>query len=241
MKTSPTPWKGDSPCEQSGPPSSPGQAQTDAQGHDQRGPLLQQPVSEADRVSLAEEQKRARAVADKFPTVADAEKGGYRLSTVYIPCIGAHYTNVGLVGKFDPSTPSELLYDGTKPDSKIVGLSYLIFDPNGPPDGFAGPNDQWHQHSFNGGLCMDKNGVVIGGEKESAADCEAKGGKKAALKDLWMVHDWIVPGWECTWGVFAAECPELGGRTNGTAFDPPDPKAGAATTTDSDSTDKPGG
>jgi len=26
-----------------------------------------------------------------------------------------------------------------------------------------------------------------------------------------MVHDWVVPGWECSWGVFAAECPELGG------------------------------
>ena len=22
---------------------------------------------------------------------------------------------------------------------------------------------------------------------------------------------WVVPGWECTWGVFAGECPELGG------------------------------
>ncbi len=40
-----------------------------------------------------------------------------------------------------------------------------------------------------------------------------------------MVHDWIVPGWECTWGAFAGECPELGGRTGGTAWDAPDPNA----------------
>ena len=42
-----------------------------------------------------------------------------------------------------------------------------------------------------------------------------------------MVHDWVVPGWECSWGVFAGECPELGGRVGGTAFDKPDPKADA--------------
>ena len=40
-----------------------------------------------------------------------------------------------------------------------------------------------------------------------------------------MVHDWVVPGWECGWGVFAGECPELGGRIGGTVFDTPDPKA----------------
>jgi hypothetical protein len=47
------------------------------------------------------------------------------------------------------------------------------------------------------------------------------GGRKVALDDIWMVHDWVVPGWECGWGVFAGECPELGGRTGGTAWDPP--------------------
>jgi hypothetical protein len=38
-----------------------------------------------------------------------------------------------------------------------------------------------------------------------------------------MLHDWIVPGWECSWGVFAGECPELGGRNGGTAWDEPAP------------------
>ena len=33
------------------------------------------------------------------------------------------------------------------------------------------------------------------------------------------------PGWECSWGVFAGECAELGGRIGGTVFDKPDPKA----------------
>jgi hypothetical protein len=33
-----------------------------------------------------------------------------------------------------------------------------------------------------------------------------------------MMHDWIVPGWECSWGVFAGECPELGGNTGKDAW-----------------------
>jgi len=216
---------GDSPCEKSGPPASVGQVKKDAEGHDHRGPLYQYPVTQAEREQLIAEQAAARDVAIKYPTVATAEAAGYRKSTVYVPCIGAHYTNTALATKFDVSAPSELLYDGTNPDSKIVGLSYLVYHPGGAPDGFAGPNDMWHQHNFNGGLCMNKEGVVVGNESTSKADCAARGGRKVALNDIWMVHDWVVPGWECTWGPFAGECPELGGRVGGTAFDKPDPKA----------------
>ncbi|MCU1452508.1 MAG: hypothetical protein JWN46_654 [Acidimicrobiales bacterium] len=180
------------------------------QGHNHHGALPQQPVSPADRKVLVEQQKQARSVVARYPTVADATAAGYRLTTGYIPCIGAHYTNIGLVTQFDPAKPSELLYDGTDPTSKIIGLSYLIVYKNGPPVGFAGPNDVWHQHATNGGLCLNSAGVVIGGEQVSKATCEARGGYKAGLQDVWMVHDWAAPGWDCSWGVFAAECPELG-------------------------------
>ena len=105
-----------------------------------------------------------------------------------MPCIGAHYTNVSLVAKFDPAAPSELLYDGTGPDAKIVGLSYLVFHPGGPPDGFAGTNDHWHQHNANGGLCYNKGGVVIGGEEQTREECAARGGEKRELTDIWMAH-----------------------------------------------------
>jgi hypothetical protein len=63
--------------------------------------------------------------------------------------------------------------------------------------------------------------VVIGAESMTVAECEARSGVKRELKDIWMVHDWIVPGFECSWGVFAGECPELGGRVGGTAWDAP--------------------
>jgi hypothetical protein len=212
---------GTTPCELSGPPASTAQV-TDAEGHDHRGPFEQKPLTFEERQALKGQQEIARTVADKYPTVADAEAAGYRMSTPYVPCIGAHYTNTALVVGFNPATPSELLFDGTNPDSKLVGLSYLLYNPGGAPAGFAGPNDIWHQHNANGGLCFSNtNNVVIGGESMTEADCTARGGHKSELTDIWMLHDWIVPGWECTWGVFAAECPELGGRAGGTAWDPP--------------------
>ena len=214
---------GDSPCELSGPPASAGQVGKDAEGHNQRGPFKQDPITREQAAALQADQTIARTVAVKFSTVAAAEAAGYRKSTVYVPCIGAHYTNAAFVGSFNPATPSELLYDGTAPDAKIVGLSYLVFHLNGPPEGFTGPNDRWHQHNLNGGLCIGRDGVVIGAETVSKAKCESLGGAKAGLENIWMLHDWAVPGFECTWGVFAGECPELGGRTGYTAWDPPAP------------------
>ncbi|MGZ8766618.1 MAG: hypothetical protein ACXW2C_13100, partial [Acidimicrobiia bacterium] len=205
---------GDSPCEQSGPPSSEGQTQ--GEGHNHRGPTVQKPLTREERITLAQQQDQARTVAVRYPTLADAQKGGYAMSTTYVPCIGTHVTNVKYALKFDPANPSELLYDGTAPESKIVGLSYLVFSPGGAPEGFAGENDFWHTHSSNGGLCM--KGVVIGAESMSKEECERLGGKKVGLKGVYMVHNWIVPGWECSWGVFAGECPELGGKVGKDAW-----------------------
>jgi hypothetical protein len=214
---------GGSPCELSGPPASAGQTGKDAEGHSHRGPFKQDPITRDEALLLQAQQTIARGVAVRFPTVAAAEAGGYRKSTPYVPCIGAHYTNTRLAGAFKPEAPSELLFDGTNPDSKIVGLSYLVYHKGGAPEGFTGPNDRWHQHNLNGGLCM-KGGIVIGSESMSVKQCTAAGGGKVALNDIWMLHDWTVPGFECTWGVFAGECPELGGRGGMTAWDPPDPK-----------------
>jgi hypothetical protein len=202
---------GSTPCEKAGPPASEGQV-LDGEGHFHRGPNAQIPMDLATHMLLQAQQLQARAVVAKFPTVASATAGGYRQSTVYVPCIGAHYTNVGLAARFDPSAPSELLYDGSRPDSHIVGLSYLVWHPGGAPEGFAGPNDHWHQHTFNGGLCINAAQLVIGAESMSKGDCEKRGGKKIALTDIWMLHDWAVPGFDCSWGVFASECAELGGK-----------------------------
>ncbi len=217
---------GSTPCEQAGPAASPGQLASTTEGHNHRGPNPQQVISEDERVALQAQQAEARQAALDFPTVADAEAGGYVMSVAYVPCIGAHYTNTLLARSFDPAHPSELLFDGTGPDARIVGLSYLVYSGDTAPEGFAGPNDIWHQHTFNGGLCMS-GGEVIGSEAMSEDDCAAIGGGKVSLDGVWMLHDWVVPGWECSWGTFAGECPELGGATGGTAWDAPDPASAA--------------
>ena len=220
---------GNSPCEKASPtPASPGEvgngsggssSNDDADTHGPRGMLQQLPVPSADQKLLAQQMAEAKSVVAKYPTVASAKQAGYVESTVYVPCIGAHFTNLGLVDQFNPAEPSELLYDGTTPNSHIVGLSYLVWHPDGPPPGFAGPNDVWHQHNANGGLCLRGN-TVVGGEAMSPKTCALIGGQKSAklMANAWMVHAWVAPGWKCSWGVFAGECPALGGVTGGTAY-----------------------
>ena len=134
-----------------------------------------------------------------------------------------------MLANFDPANPSSSSSTAPSPTRRSSGSATSCTTAVGPPDGFAGPNDRWHQHNVNGGLCFGSSGVVIGGETQTPEQCQALGGKKRELTDIWMVHDWVVPGWECTWGAFAGECPELGGRTGGTAWDAPDPaSAGVA-------------
>lgn len=163
----------------------------------------EQPLDRATRNALGMELTVSRDAALKYPTVADAVAAGYRMVTPYVPLIGAHYLNFSLVDlKFDAAKPEMLLYDGIKPDDRIVGLSYFVASPGGkPPAGFIGPNDHWHQHI---GLCI-KNGVVVGGEKTTPEQCKARGGNKVGLNDIWMVHAWVVPGWDSPQGVFSPE------------------------------------
>jgi hypothetical protein len=197
-------------------------AAVEAEEHGGRGPVAQLPLSKADQATLDAQLAAAKTVIAKYPTVKEAVAAGYMMTTVYVPCIGAHYTNIGYASHFDPAHPSELLYAGTSLDSKIVGLSYLVWHSNGPPPGFAGPNDRWHQHNANGGLCI-KGGVVVAGEDSTRQQCAAEGGRKTLLTDVWMVHAWIAPTITCTWGVFSGECPNLGGKLDGTATDGPYP------------------
>ena len=148
-------------------------------------------------------------MAAKYPTPAAAEAAGWRRITPYVPCIAAHYLNSWLLdGTFDPAKPEILLFDGTDPDSHLVGLSYLAFtDPENPPAGFAGDNDPWHIHRQ---LCLGGGGVV-GDENTTPEQCEGRGGRLVPLNNLWMMHMWNVAGWDSRWGLFSSEHPDLGG------------------------------
>lgn len=197
------------PCGKSGPPVFQDQ---NAKAHHQRGPAPWQAIRSATvRAELAAQVQQARDAAARFPTVQDAEAGGYRKLTNYLPCVGTHYVNDAqyVAGKFDPAAPPILLYDGERPDSSIVGLSYVV-KSNHVPAGFAGPNDLWHAHSS---FCISKDtGVVLGAESTSDRMCAAAGGENVDLHRDWMMHAWVVPGWESGWGIFSSEHPDLGGR-----------------------------
>jgi hypothetical protein len=194
---------GTSACEQSG------YGNEGNAGHGHRGPVQVTPLDAKTRDTLAAQVAQANAVAAKYPTPAAAEAAGWRRITPYVPCIAAHYLNSGLLdGTFDPAKPEILLFDGTDPDSHLVGLSYLAFtDPENPPAGFAGDNDPWHIHRQ---LCLGGGGVV-GDENTTPEQCEARGGRLVPLNNLWMMHMWNVAGWDSRWGLFSSEHPDLGG------------------------------
>ncbi|MGH9216367.1 MAG: hypothetical protein ACRDZS_08935 [Acidimicrobiales bacterium] len=194
---------GTSACEQSG------YGNEGNAGHGHRGPVPFAPLDAKTRATLAAQVQQSNEVVRKYPTTTAAEAAGWRRITSYVPCIAAHYLNSSVLdGTFDPTMPEILLFDGTDPDSHIVGLSYLVFtDPDSPPAGFAGDNDPWHIHRQ---LCIGAGGVV-GDENTSDEQCEARGGRVVPLNNLWMMHMWNVAGWDSRWGLFSSEHPDLGG------------------------------
>jgi hypothetical protein len=201
---------GSTPCEKAQSAGGEGATANAGHEHGHTGFFKWTAMDRPTRDLLAQQLEVAHQVTVDYPTVATAEAAGYHMTTTYVPCIGAHYINNKYLYSFDPAHPAMLLYDGTKPDSKMVGLSYAQLSGKTAPEGFAGPNDLWHQHNLNGGLCI-KDGVVVGAESVSNATCEARGGVKIKLDSLWMMHAWVADGWPSSWGIFSAEHPDLGG------------------------------
>jgi hypothetical protein len=201
-----------SPCKQSMPSGFEGPQVIGAGGgHAHHGPMPWRPIADrATRDELGRQLQIAHEATLRHPTVRDAEADGYEMITQYLPCIGAHYIKTPIfLGGFDPATPTMMLYDGTSPDSKVVGLSYaMLADKESPPEGFAGPSDLWHAHDVGTEFCVS-NGIVI---NASGNDCTANGGAMFGFDKHWMNHTWVADGWPSSWGVFSSEHPDLGGR-----------------------------
>jgi hypothetical protein len=171
-----------------------------------------QPLDATTRATLKTQLSEARDFALRYPTVADATAGGYRLAGGFAPGSGAHYiTYSGLTGAgaFDPTKPISLIYDGVSPTSQVIGLMYYGMG-QGAPEGFAGPNDHWHRHS---NVCL-KNGpggleVPFPADQDvTAAQCADVQGN--LLKTTgYMVHAWVVPSWESPLGVFSHDNPDV--------------------------------
>jgi hypothetical protein len=171
------------------------------------------PLDDTTREVVAAQLVGARAFATRYPTVADATKAGYILAGGFAPLLGAHYVGVANAasGAFEAAKASTLIYDGTSPDSRVVGLMYLSAGgaPQAP-EGFAGPNDHWHRHT---GVCVK----FVSGAMEipfpadadiTKAMCDGKGGNFID-RTQWMVHAWVVPAWESPAGVFSHDNPNL--------------------------------
>ncbi len=163
------------------------------------------PLDAATRSVLAAQLVAARTAAFKYPTVADAVRGGLVQAGRFSPQTGAHFIKLNALGTFDPSGPSSYIYDGVSPTSKVIGLMYLSLS-TAPPEGFAGPNDHWHRHSntcviFGGGQIK----VPFAADSDVTLDqCNAQHGT-FMRETAWMVHAWVVPGWESPLGVFSHE------------------------------------
>jgi hypothetical protein len=160
----------------------------------------------ADQAELQAQLQTAGTVIDRMPTAADAVAAGYLQVTPYVPGIGAHYLEPGLLQAdgFDPAKPEMLLYNGNEPTSELVGLSYGVLGDE-PPEGFVGPNDEWHVHPS---LCI-VGILVVGPDSTPEEMCDSVGGHKGMPfdKPMWMGHLWQVPGWESPWGLFSGENP----------------------------------
>jgi hypothetical protein len=169
-----------------------------------------QAVSKADRVVLARQMELARQTALRYPTVADAEAAGLHRAGPFSPGLGAHYINYSGAGSSPDgkmtddaiSKPLAWIYDGTHPDSRVAGLFYMTGVKN--PEGFAGPNDVWHQHHD---ICIKPSPTGIDsplGADHGAtkAQCDAVGGQ--LLKQTqYLLHVWVVPGYESPEGVYS--------------------------------------
>ena len=163
-------------------------------GHRGREPA-RRPARRRDGATLQQQLVVARATAMRYPTVADAVAAGYHVIGGFGPGSGAHYIGgfAGIFGGgFDPSRPLALIYDGTSPTSQMVGLMYYGFG-NTAPEGFAGPNDHWHRHS---NICTRGAEVLSPPDSDVTQEqCTALGGFFMKITG-WMVHAWVVPGWE---------------------------------------------
>ncbi len=186
---------------------------TDDEGHHHHGGSdSAAEVSAADRPLLDSEIAAARAVLSEFDTVEKAAARGYVLATSPSPGIGTHWVRWSqILEPFAPDAPSMLLFDHTKSPPMLVGYSYAVQSAR-EPSGFTGDSDMWHRHA---GLCVALTGWVI---RERSTGPDACDGSYIAGGDFWMLHAWIVPGWENSDGMFAPANPKLCPRDVGPDF-----------------------
>lgn len=175
------------------------------------------PMTAAERSELARQLAETYALAERYPTVADAEKAGYWRAGPFSPGVGVHYNQPSLL-PFD--TDGELsgeelgnpvlIYAGLDADSPLAGFMYSSYAED-LPRGFAGTADEWHRHT---NVCIVKTATgfdtPFGADAAGVTDaiCKGAGGSMLALTG-YMVHVWTVPGYESALGTFSELNPKI--------------------------------
>ncbi len=167
------------------------------------------PLDNATRDKLAADLVAARTAALTYPTVADARAAGMIQAGDFAPGAGAHFINYSGVninpdGSVNPNNPAAYIYDGISPTSRIIGVMYTSLASGDAPPGFPGPNDHWHLHQ---NLCIKYGaaGITVPFAPDrdvTPEQCDTVHGQ-FMKKTVWMVHAWVVPGWESPNGVFS--------------------------------------
>ena len=130
-------------CAAGGPPPAP------------RGPLAVGPQP----TSLTGQLDAVRQAVSKYQDFAVAERDGWKPFGGDEALMGIHYHNDAApdyVGgdPLDFSRPNNLMYTDIGGRKVLTGVAYVMRIGEGerPPEGFAGPSDQWHVHDFVGAI-----------------------------------------------------------------------------------------
>jgi hypothetical protein len=169
------------------------------------------PLDAADQAVLTTQLSEALQAAERFPTVASAKAAGMILAGGMAPGVGAHYQLISAEafkginpdGSVNPEYPASWIYASTANNAPVVGVMFESLNATAP-SGFIGPNDHWHRHS---NVCVQFNNGKIGvpfaaDQNVTPQECSDVHGD-FMKKTVWMVHAWVVPGWESPQGVFS--------------------------------------
>ncbi len=186
------------------------------------------PLTPDQQTVLAAQLVAARAAALRYPTVADAQRAGLRPAGGFAPGSGAHFISynyslrdINPDGSVNAANPGAYIYDGTTPTSRVIGVMYTSLGSGAAPAGFAGLNDHWHQHA---NVCIQNRAdgihVPFPADRDvTPAMCSAVQGT-FMRETVWMVHAWVVPGWESPLGVFSHDNPDVKCADGTTHTDP---------------------
>lgn len=184
------------------------------------------PLSDADCATLTVQLDELIAATSDLQTKADAEAAGWYELAEYISGLGTHHSKSFALPtpgapsapavRFDPTTPTFLIYGGEQDDAPLVGAAFHFIGKGDPPEAFAGTNDWWHEHNT---TCIGPGGKILAGAKEIPdADCTALGGANIKLtggpgaifgdNGNWLLHVWLAP-YEYRPDIFASGHPCL--------------------------------